>query len=90
MSPLAIVLRVLILLINIYELILLARIILSWFRISPYDNQFVRVLYDLTEPVLEPIRAILPPIAMIDFSPLVVFLLLVALRRALGILATGL
>ena len=90
MSPLVMFVRLLILLLNLYEIVLFLRIILSWFRISPYNNQFARVLYDLTEPVLEPIRAILPPVAMLDLSPMVLFFLLFALQRALGILATGL
>jgi YggT family protein len=34
----------------------------------------VRAIYDLTEPVLAPIRRLLPPMAGLDFSPLIVFL----------------
>ncbi|MBN1120401.1 MAG: YggT family protein [Anaerolineae bacterium] len=90
MSPLRILFQVLILLIRLYNVVLLLRVMLTWLRISPYSNRFAKILYDLTEPVLEPIRAIIPPIAMLDLSPLVVMLLLLALERALGILATGL
>jgi len=90
MSLLRILFQVLILLIRLYDVVLLLRVMLTWLRISPYSNPFAKLLYDLTEPVLEPIRAIIPPVAMLDLSPLIVMLLLFALERALGILATGL
>lgn len=70
-------------LINVYQIILFLRVMLSWFRIDPYSNAFARLLYALTEPVLEPIRAILPPAGMIDFSPLVAFLLLAVIQMVL-------
>jgi YggT family protein len=90
MSPLRILFQVLVLLIRLYNVVLLLRVMLTWLRISPYSNPFAKLLYDLTEPVLEPIRAVIPPVAMLDLSPLIVMLLLFALERALGILATGL
>ena len=85
----AVVFQFLFVLINVYEIILFLRVLLSWFRMDPYSNPFARILYILTEPLLEPIRSILPPAGMIDFSPLVAFLLLVALQQVLGILAGG-
>jgi len=49
---------------------ILIRAILSWFM--PGDASGIgRVLYDITEPVLAPIRRILPPLGGIDFSPIV-------------------
>ncbi len=75
-------------LINVYQIILFLRVMLSWFRIDPYSNAFARLLYALTEPVLEPIRAILPPAGMIDFSPLVAFLILAVLQMVLRALLT--
>jgi YggT family protein len=77
----SIVFQILLVLVNVYEIILLLRVLLSWFRIDPYNNPFARLLYRITEPVLEPIRSVLPPAGMIDFSPLVAFLLLMALQR---------
>ena len=66
-------------LLDAYLIILFARIILSWFPISP-DSGMATVygfLYSLTEPVLGPIRRIIPPLGMggmgLDLSPLVVF-----------------
>jgi YggT family protein len=77
--------QVLLLIINVFEIILLLRVLISWFRVDPY-NPLIRLLYDITEPVLAPIRAVLPSTGMMDFSPLVAFLLLFALRSAIRIL----
>lgn len=59
---------------QIFQLILLARVLMSWFPNLDYSNPIVRLLYDVTEPVLKPVRDLLPQTGMIDFSPLVVFL----------------
>nr|MBN1228497.1 YggT family protein [Anaerolineae bacterium] len=80
------VITLIFIIINVYEVILLLRVMLSWFRVDPYANPFVRILYNLTEPILEPIREILPQSGMIDFSPLVVFVLLMALQQVLSAL----
>jgi YggT family protein len=64
--------------ITIYLVVLFARVILSWIRL-PY-NPIVPVIYKITEPVLGPIRRKLPMTWGIDFSPMVVFLLLFAIR----------
>lgn len=79
------ILNILIILLNIYQFILLVRVLMSWFRPDPY-NPIVKLLYDLTEPVLRPIREALPRTGMMDFSPLVAFLLIFALQRLLIIL----
>jgi YggT family protein len=63
-------------LIDLYSLILFASVILSWVNLPP-DNAFVRVVRRLTEPVLEPVRKLLPSAGGFDFSPLIV---LIALR----------
>ncbi|MBG1233519.1 YggT family protein [Aestuariivirga litoralis] len=75
--------------ISIYRWVLIATIVLSWllaFNIINYGNQFVRqvdqVLRVLTEPVLAPIRRILPSISGLDFSPIVLFILLAFLEQA--------
>lgn len=63
---------------NLYLIALFARIILSWFPISP-DSPFATVfgfLYSITEPVLGPIRRLLPPMGVggmaLDLSPIIV------------------
>jgi YggT family protein len=68
------IVSVLLLALQIYQFILLARVLLSWFPDIDRRNPIVQLLYDLTEPVLRPIRNALPQTGMMDFSPLVVFL----------------
>ena len=61
---------------NLYVLILIARAILSWFPIGP-DSGFapiVRFLYAVTEPILAPLRRVIPPLGMFDMSFLVALL----------------
>ena len=76
-------------LLTIYVIILVLRSLMSWMRLDPYNNELVRFLYAITEPVLEPIRAVLPATGMIDFSPLVATILIIALQQVLSILASG-
>ena len=54
----------------LYFLILLGRIICSWVQADPF-NPIVRFLFMVTEPVLAPIRRVIPPIGGLDFSVLV-------------------
>jgi YggT family protein len=68
--------------IDAYTFIVFVAVILSWFRLSP-DNPVVRVTSALTEPVLAPIRKILPTAGGFDFSPMVLLLGLQLLRRLL-------
>jgi len=63
---------------EIYSFIILARIIASWVQ-PPKDNEFMRrflkFVYEATEPVLAPLRQLIP-IPAIDLSPIVALLLL--------------
>ena len=59
---------------QIYSFILLGRVLLSWFPNVDRSNPLIQMLYDLTEPVLRPIRDMLPATSGMDFSPMVVFL----------------
>jgi YggT family protein len=73
---------VLSLLLDAYTMVVFLAVVLSWFRLSP-ENPVVRLARALTEPVLEPIRKILPSAGGLDFSPLVLLLGLQLLRRLL-------
>lgn len=66
---------------QIYQLILLARVLMTWIPNLDYSNPIARFLYQATEPVLAPIRRALPPMGGIDLSPLVVFLGISVLMR---------
>lgn len=59
---------------QVYQLILLARVLMSWIPNLDANNPIARMLYQATEPVLAPIRSALPPLGGVDLSPLVVFL----------------
>ena len=54
---------------------IIIRALLSWFSISGAQPVF-RLLVEITEPVLAPIRRVLPTAGMLDFSPLVALLLI--------------
>jgi YggT family protein len=60
-------------LIDLYSLIVLAAVVLSWIRVDPY-NPLVRIVDILTEPALDPIRRVLPPMGGFDFSPMVLLI----------------
>ena len=59
---------------QVYQLILLARVLMTWIPNLDHNNPIARFLYQATEPVLAPIRKAMPQMGGIDLSPLVVFL----------------
>ena len=67
-------------LIDVYSLIIVAAVVVSWTNVPP-DHPAVRLLHRLTEPVLAPIRKVLPPMGGMDFSPLVLLIGLRVLAR---------
>jgi YggT family protein len=73
---------------TVYYVILLARIILSWATMvwspPPSVAPAVRIIYDLTEPVMGLFRRLIPPMGGLDLSPIFVFLLLAFAQRAIG------
>jgi YggT family protein len=58
---------------------ILIRVIGSWFGVGPY-NRWMRPMYALTNWLIDPIRKILPPMGIIDFSPMVAWLILYVVR----------
>ena len=80
------------LLFNIFYLLILARIIFSFIRVSPYHptwGPIQRTIYELTEPIMAPVRRILPPMGGLDFSPMLVLILAGVLRQILIGLLVG-
>jgi len=67
-----------------YAFLILVRVVLSWVNSSPYrrlDHPLIRLLDRLTEPVLAPLRRIVPPIGgAIDASPIVALILIELMR----------
>jgi YggT family protein len=65
----------------LYSLVLLARVLASWVPGLGPDQPLLRLLVSLTEPLLAPLRRLLPPVGGLDVSPVVAFLLLELVRR---------
>lgn len=64
------------------SLAILGRVLLSW--VDPQGGMRVtQILHEMTEPVLGPIRSVLPPVGMFDFSPIVAMVLLQLVGNAL-------
>lgn len=63
------------LLCEVLTLAIILRAILSWFSPRP-TNRVAIILYQVTEPLLAPLRRITPRVGMLDFSPLVAIILL--------------
>ncbi len=78
----AAVAQVLHLAITIYMWIIIARVVVSWLAVDPY-NSIVQFLYQATEPVLMRVRGLLPPMAGLDLSPVIVIFVLIFLDRFL-------
>jgi len=64
------------------NLAILIRVIVSWLNVNPY-NPFVSLIYQITDPILEPLRRIIPPLGMIDITPVIAMLLLSMVQQAL-------
>lgn len=80
--------KVLLIVIDIYIYLLVAMAVLSWliaFNVLNTRNRFVAVvidfLYRITEPLLRPLRRIIPTIGGIDITPAVLILILIFLQQ---------
>jgi len=73
---------------EVFSALIIARAVTGLFVTSP-DNHFYQWLVGLTEPVLAPLRRVLPPMGMLDFSPFAAILLLQALQYLLQSLFGG-
>lgn len=63
----------------LYFFLILFGVIISWIQVDP-RNPFVALIYQFVDPVLRPVRRMIPPIGGLDFSPFVVLIGLQALR----------
>ena len=70
---------------GILRLALIVRVVSSWIRVSPYST-WIRWSFVLTEPMLRPLRSIIPTLGMIDITPIVAFLALALLE---GLILSG-
>lgn len=74
-------------LLNLYVLVILARVIFSWVRVQPGTTvaSIHSVVFNLTEPVLGPLRRAIPPVRMgmaaLDLSPIIVIVVVSLICR---------
>jgi YggT family protein len=78
-----------------YEFLILIRVLLSWISNDPYNpilgHPLVRLLRQITDPVLAPLRRLIPPIGgTVDISPVVALFGLEILRRVITSVLLGL
>jgi YggT family protein len=71
----AIVVSFIYLLVQVLTFAIIGRAILSWFPVSPY-NPLVVFLSNITEPILAPLRRVIPRVGMLDITPLIAILIL--------------
>jgi YggT family protein len=60
---------------SLLRIVILARAVISWVRPDPY-NPLVRFLYQVTEPILRPLRQVLPTWQSVDISPVVALVII--------------
>ena len=70
---------------QLYSYCVLGRVVLSWFPVDPHGpvGTVAGFLFTITEPVLGPIRSILPRSGFLDLSPLIVFFGIQILHQAI-------
>ncbi|MBN9080485.1 MAG: hypothetical protein BGP04_19645 [Rhizobiales bacterium 62-17] len=85
------ILDVILLVLDLYTWVIVISAVLSWliaFNVINYRNDFVRAIWSgltaITEPLLRPIRNILPNMGAVDLSPVVLLLLIFLLQRIIA------
>ena len=66
----------------VLETAIFIRVILSWFRLDPH-HPFVQFIHQITEPIIGPLRRIIPSIGMIDITPVVALIILQIVQEIL-------
>src|SRR5262245_30959160 len=69
--------------VSLYIVFIFMRIVFSWGMVS-YSNRFMKFLVNTTEPLLGPLRRMIPPLGMLDISPIVAFLILWLFQQAIA------
>lgn len=79
-----IILQTILSFVSIYLALLFIRVLLTWFPNINWYNQPFAALSQITDPYLNVFRSIIPPMGGMDFSPMLAFLALSFLQRALA------
>ena len=93
---LALLVEILNVIINLVIVVLIVQVVISWlvsFELVSRRNQAVDTIWRfanvVTDPLLKPIRRIVPPVSGFDFSPMVLLLILYVIQRMLPVLLLG-
>jgi len=89
------VIRIISFLFQLYEFLIFVRVLLSWVATNPSSpvatHPAVQLLYRITDPVLVPLRRLIPPIGgVLDLSPVIALIVLELLRQLITRLLLGL
>ena len=81
-------LNILCVVLTVYTILLFVRVIISWATMFGFRRTILDLLEDVTEPVLRPLRSLIPPIRAggvgLDLSIIIAFVILAVLRQALN------
>ncbi len=66
----------------ILQVAIIGRALISWFPVNP-ENPLVRVLNEITEPILAPLRRVIPRFGMLDLTPMIAIIILMVVQQAL-------
>lgn len=87
MSPVA---TIIINILSLVQLLMIVRILLSWFPGINWYNQPFRFLNNITEPIFAPFRRIIPPLGgMIDISPIIPFIIINFMIKGVYVFFSG-
>lgn len=67
---------------------IIVRSLLSWFP-NAQNNEFARIVHRVTEPLLQPVRQLMPRTGMIDFSAMVVIIVLIVMVQVVRTAASS-
>ncbi len=73
---------------NLMFFLILIRVILSWLPQYRY-SQLGQIVFSLTDPVMRPIQNIIPPIGMMDISPIVAWFVLIIAQAIVNTIITA-
>ena len=71
-------------LVTVLYIAIFARVILSWLPIGGSNNPLVAIVYQITEPILAPLRRIVPRIGFFDLTPMIAIIILVLIQRLIS------
>ena len=72
------------LIVLVIDMLILGRVVMSWLQVSPYSSPITQTIYNVTEPILAPVRNLLPPTQGFDFSPMIVIIAVSAIGDLLA------